>query len=205
MRPPCAEKLFTSAPSRKPPTSSVPVTVMPGMRMAMFWMLRAAGSSVMRPPFSTSCRTVLCTSTIGDVAGDRDGLLDAAHAHVDVHRRGERARTARCHRARTVAKPGSAKVTRVGARRQVDDAVLAAAVGHCRTRFLDERVAACFDGHAGEHRARAVPNRSRQRRLSKGAGRDEQHRQERQHTAQSHPHVVPPFRRAPPGHAARRV
>ena len=32
----------------------------------MFWMLRAAGSSVIRLPFSTSCRTVLCTSTMGD-------------------------------------------------------------------------------------------------------------------------------------------
>ena len=58
----------------------------------MFWMLRAAGSSVMRLALQHVLPHRALHVDDGRLAGDGDRLLDAANPHVDVHRRGEAAR-----------------------------------------------------------------------------------------------------------------
>ena len=73
----------------------------------------------------------------------------------------------------TRAEAGQRERHGVGAGAQIDDAVLAGAVGDGRTRFLDERRARRFHGHARQHGAGRVLHDAGDRGLGKRRGRDE--------------------------------
>ena len=105
--------------------------------------------------------------------GDRDVLGDRADAHLDVDRRGEVGfeQNPLAHdRVETRQREGDG----VGARPQVDDPVLARLVGRGRFHLLDQRGAAGFDRHAGQHRAGRVLDDAGDRALRQGDGRNGQ-------------------------------
>ena len=88
----------------------------------------------------------------GRFTGHRYGLLERAHAELDVDGRGEVGREVdplTLHRREAGQREGD----RVGARAQVDDPVRARRVGDHRACFLDQRRARGLDRDTGQHGA----------------------------------------------------
>ena len=104
---------------------------------------------------SVTCRRTLCVSTIGVSPVTVIVSCERADLQVRVDRRGERAGQLDPF-ALDGAESGQRERDRVGAGPQVDDAVLAGAVGDGGTDFFDQRVARRFDGHARQHGAGRV-------------------------------------------------
>ena len=111
MRPPWAEKLLTSAPPRRPPTSSVPRDGHAGdedgdvLDVARRGQLGDEAALQHVLPHGALHVDDRC------FAGDGDRFLDPADAELGVNRRSEVAGELDALRC-TVAKPASAKVTR---------------------------------------------------------------------------------------------
>ena len=82
---------------------------------------------------------------------------------------------------RTVEKPLSVKVTDVGAGTQIDDPVLAAAVGDDRANLLDQRRARRLDRDTRQHRAGGVPDDAGDRRLRVRQHGHQDHEPEHEH------------------------
>ena len=132
----------------------------PGMRTPSSNMLRPVGSVVMASASITRCRVVLCTSTIGRLAGDGDRLFERADAHLGVDGRRERAGQRDAVTLDGV-EAGQRERDRVGAGPQLGDAVLPDAVGDGGADLLDDRRAGCLDGDARAARRRTCPSRPR--------------------------------------------
>ena len=98
------------------------------------------------------------------LARNGDGFLEPADLELGVQRRDEIGRQDEPF-ALHGSESGERERDGVGARPQVDDAVLAGAVGDRRPGFLDQRRAGRFDGDAGKHRAGDILHVARKRRL----------------------------------------
>ena len=75
---------------------------------------------------------------------------------------------------------GQRERQRVGAGAQIDDAVLARAIGGSGPDLFDEGRACGLNSDAWQHGARRVSDGSREGRLRKYGGREEEHNKERQ-------------------------
>ena len=90
-----------------------------------------------------------------------------------------------------VLKPGSVNVTRVDAGPQVDDAVLAAAVGDDGADFLDQGRAAGFNRDAGQDGAGRVFDGPGDRCLCERDGRHEYRQRDEVHDPYKCTHYLP--------------
>ena len=91
----------------------------------------------------------------GRRARHRDGFRDSPDPHFGIHRCGELTGQIDVF-ALDGLKAGQREGDEVHARTQVDDSVLALAVGHRRSGSLDQHIAADLDGHTGQHGARRI-------------------------------------------------
>ena len=170
----------------EPPTSGTlaPPRLTPGINTPVVNGFRALGMAASTSWSITAWRVVLCTSTIGDLAGDRDGLFERADAHVGVDREDGRARqlhTIAFECRETREREGH----RVGPGSQVGDGIPPVGIGGRCSDLLDQDRARRFDGDTRQHRTRAVLNQPRQRRLREGHGRSERQACQHQDSSQS--------------------
>jgi hypothetical protein len=107
----------------------------------------------------------------GGFTGDGDRFLERADAQVGINGR-------RCRAGDGDAVPLDRVEPREGERHaissgpQIDDLKTPVAVSDCRANLLDENRARCFNGDAGQNRARRVLNHACNRRLSQRYRRD---------------------------------
>ena len=110
-------------------------------------------------------------------AADGDRLRDRADTQIRVDGRGERAVQLNAV-APDRAEARQRERHRVGAGPQVDDLVLAGAVGDDRSRLLDQRGTGCFNGHARQHGAGRIADAARNGSLGSRNGRNDDDRRE---------------------------
>ena len=128
---------------------------------------------------------------------DGDGLLDGADAQIRVDRGRE---VGREHDAVALERVEARERERdgIGARREIDDLVVALAVARRRAHLLDQRGARGFHGDAGQHAAARVldlAGNAAGLRERRAAARDDG--RDRQRDAQPHQlrHLLPPRRK----------
>ena len=161
VRPPWIVKALASRRLLVPPTSCttglMPAVVdSPGMRMARLRWLRPDRNRVDHLLLHHALRGGVLHVDDRRFAGHRDRFLDSADLSSALTVAVNDPVSSMPSRL-TVVKPGQRERHRVGAGPQVDDPVLAGAVGDDRADLLDQRRAGRFDGHAGQHGAGRVP------------------------------------------------
>ncbi len=122
-------------------------------------MLRAAGSSVIRLPFSTSCRTVLCTSTMGAspvmviVSWTPPRRMSTFTVAVKLPGEFNPLSIRRRESLQREADP-------ISAGRKIGDPILTGAIGDAVAHLLDQRTARRVDRDPGKNSTRSVPDRA---------------------------------------------
>ena len=113
------------------------------------------------------------------LAGDGDRLLERAHLQFAIHLGGELALQDDPF-APDGLEPGQGEDDVVRPRREIDDAILARAVGHRRAALLDQRVARRFDGDARQEGAARVSHESGDAALCTSGQRDQHEKRDDQ-------------------------
>ena len=175
LAPPLAEKNVIVGDSAMP----LPSTVRPGVALSSAPAARDAGIVWIKLLSMTTSRRALCTSTTG--VSPVTVIVSSTPPTLHVGRNGEDLRTGQLDAVTLDGdEAGQRERQGVGARPQIDDAVLARAIGDRGPDLLDQGRARCFNGDAGQHGAGRVSNGSREGRLGKYGCREEQHNEERQ-------------------------
>ena len=150
-----------------------PETTNDGISVAMAAYPCAVGSASMSSVFICCLPPRALDVDDRALAGDRHRLLERADAHLGVDRRDE---IGRQHQAvaNEGVEPGQLEADFVGAGSQVEDPGTGPTVGDSRADLLDQRVARRLHGHARQNRARRVGDDSRDGRLGRRDGGNEQ-------------------------------